>query len=139
MSETLPPVAKSFYTTCKKCNAERYHVVLAHTSATSAKIECEVCHSKKSYSINKKASKPKAPRAMSSTRVASAKASHAAQYEDLKNKSGNSLKYSMKAQFKMNESLEHPKFGLGVVTQVFADKVEVCFSDEVRVLVHNRG
>lgn len=143
MSETLPPVAKSFYTECKKCNAERYHIVLTHTSATSAKIECEVCHSKKTYTINKKketsASSGTKRVAKAKTSGAGSKASHEAQYEDLKNKIGNSVSYNMKTQFKMNDGLNHPKFGLGVVTQVFSDKVEVCFLDEVRSLVHNRG
>ena len=53
----LPPVAKNFYTFCKKCDSDRYHVVLAHTTSTSAKIKCEVCASVKKYTL------PKAPSA----------------------------------------------------------------------------
>ncbi|MFN8945822.1 MAG: hypothetical protein ACK5WZ_14495, partial [Pseudobdellovibrionaceae bacterium] len=49
----LPSVAKSFFAFCKKCDADRYHVVLAHTSDKSAKLKCEVCKSIKSWSLPK--------------------------------------------------------------------------------------
>ncbi|MGE5084935.1 MAG: hypothetical protein ACM3MG_01440, partial [Bacillota bacterium] len=58
---TLPPVAKSFFAFCKKCDADRYHVVLAHTSATSAKIKCEICGSQKTYSLPKTQTKTGKP------------------------------------------------------------------------------
>ena len=49
----LPAVAKNVLYQCKKCDAERYHRVLAHTSETSAKIECEICGSKKTFKLTK--------------------------------------------------------------------------------------
>ena len=54
----LPPVAKSLFTFCKKCNADRYHRVLAHTSTSKAKIECEICKSKKTYTAPKAGATP---------------------------------------------------------------------------------
>ena len=47
----LPPVAKNISYYCKKCDSERYHKVIAHTSSIAAKLECEVCKSKKTYKI----------------------------------------------------------------------------------------
>ncbi|MCB0363652.1 MAG: hypothetical protein KDD35_13075, partial [Bdellovibrionales bacterium] len=50
---TLPEVAKRVFLDCKKCDSGRYHIVLAHTSKTSAKVECEVCKSKKTFKLGK--------------------------------------------------------------------------------------
>ena len=65
---SLPAVASNFHTDCKKCGQERYHRVLAHPTPTTAKLECEVCHSKKTYKLDEgntsvaKAKKPAAPK-----------------------------------------------------------------------------
>ncbi len=138
----LPPVAKSFFTFCKKCNADRYHVVLAHTTSKTAKIKCEVCGSQKSYSL------PKAGGAAGAAKVTRARAgsesarrsSHNAEYEALMQaqESASEVGYSIKGKFALNQKINHPKFGLGIVRGVQPDKVEVVFSDEVRNLVHNR-
>ncbi|MBS1970770.1 MAG: hypothetical protein JSU04_10705 [Bdellovibrionales bacterium] len=138
----LPPVAKSFFTFCKKCNADRYHVVLAHTTSKTAKIKCEVCGSQKSYSL------PKAGGATGAAKVTRARAgsesarrsSHNAEYEALMQaqESASEVNYSIKAKFSLNQKINHPKFGLGIVRGVQPEKVEVVFSDEVRNLVHNR-
>lgn len=138
----LPPVAKSFYSFCKKCDADRYHTVLAHTTSKTAKIKCEVCASTKSYSLpkTKTAIPGVAKKVSTSPRSVAARASaHQNEYESLSGKLHHKHVYSMKLQFKVGEGVDHPKFGLGIVTQCFADKVEVCFKDEVRTLVHNRN
>lgn len=138
----LPPVAKSFFTFCKKCNADRYHVVLAHTTSKTAKIKCEVCGSQKSYSLPKAAGstgakKATRPRAGSET---ARRSSHNAEYEAMLNAQEKTaeVSYSIKGKFALNQKINHPKFGVGVVREVQQDKVEVVFSDEVRNLVHNR-
>ena len=58
MSETenpneLPAVARNIHLDCKKCGVERYHVVVAHTTATSAKVKCEVCGARRTYKLAK--------------------------------------------------------------------------------------
>lgn len=138
---TLPAVAKSFYTMCKKCEGDRYHRVLAHTSSTSAKIECEVCHSKKTYSLPKAGS---ATRKISektvAARAASSARSHTGQYElyNTNKMADDATPYSIKGNFKETQKLNHPKFGVGFVVKTYSDKVDVIFSDEVRTLMHNR-
>ncbi len=144
MAETLtelPPVAKSFFTFCKKCDVDRYHKVLAHTTATSAKIECEVCHSKKKYSLpkEKKATTARKP----SSRAPSAnqrKSNHATEYQQLlaSLSTMEEKPYSLKGKFEIANKISHPKFGLGIVRSVQIDKIEVVFSDEVKLLIHNR-
>lgn len=146
---SLPPVAKSFFTFCKKCDADRYHVVLAHTSAKAAKIECEVCHSKKSYSLPKEAGATKTKSASGKVLTGAAaakktastnarKSSHNNEYAMLMDKDVEVISYTMKAKFAKNTKIDHPKFGMGFVRDSVAEKIEVVFSDEVRSLIHNR-
>jgi hypothetical protein len=150
MSETLnelPPVAKSFHTFCKKCNAERYHTVVAHTTKSSAKLKCEICGASSTYKLPKAAKVPGAKRPLTGAAAkrkeaaASAKKNaHSAEYSELMNNSeGDTVSYTMKGNFSANTKLKHPKFGTGYVRVAQQDKIEVVFEDEVRNLVHNRG
>lgn len=151
MTQVLPPVAKSFFTHCKKCEADRYHMVLTHKTATSASIECEVCHKKSTYSLPKEKSakaKPASGRPLTgaaakarATSESSRRNAHAAQYETLMNQyaSKEAVAYSMKAKFEANQKLNHPKFGVGIVTLATPEKLDVVFQEEMKSLVHNRS
>lgn len=139
---TLPPVAKSFYTFCKKCDVDRYHIVLAHTSSTTAKIECEVCHSRKSYSLPKTgSSSPSARRLSGQSSTTKKSTSHTGDYEVRVQNTQNSepLPFSIKNKYVENQKISHVKFGIGFVQKVYPDKIDVVFSDEVKSLVHNRA
>jgi hypothetical protein len=141
---TLPAVAKSFFAFCKKCDADRYHVVLAHTSATSAKIKCEICGSQKTFSLPKAQTKTGKPLTGAAAKkreqtMNSRKSSHRNEYEMLMaNEGAPTATYNMKGKFEKNTKLQHPKFGLGFIKESMSDKIEVVFEDEVRSLIHNR-
>lgn len=143
----LPPVAKSFNTYCKKCDADRYHRVLTHTSSTSAKIECEICHSKKTYTLAKEGSMAKkAKKATTAGGVTKAKVSrprknsHADEYGSLMLNRGaeKGIPFSIKTTFKVDQKIDHSKFGPGFVKSVLPDRVDVMFEDEVKTLMHSK-
>lgn len=148
MSElTLPAVAKSFFTMCKKCEGDRYHRVLAHKTATSAKIECEICKSVKTYSLPKKSSASTGTRklsgaagAASAKKVAASARSHTGQYEiyNTNRMKDEPTPYSTKGTFKETQKIDHAKFGIGFVVKAYNEKIDVIFSDEIRTLLHNR-
>lgn len=144
--DQLPAVAKNVYTFCKKCDADRYHIVVAHKSDTSAKVKCEVCGSHKTYTLPKPGGEVKrAPKGAAAAKKAASENSrrnqHAAEYEGLlaQHESKPVQKYNIKGKFELNHKLDHPTFGLGLIKSVYIDKIEVVFADEVRSLVHNRG
>ncbi|MEZ0390695.1 MAG: hypothetical protein ACAH59_00670 [Pseudobdellovibrionaceae bacterium] len=145
MSETnqLPPVAKSFHTFCKKCAADRYHTVVAHTTATSAKLKCEICGASSTYKLPKVAGAKRPLTGAAAKRKEQAatakKNAHTEEYSQLMSSDGDANSYTMKAKFAVNTKIKHPKFGMGFVRAVQPDKIEVVFEDEVRNLVHNRG
>lgn len=140
MSEnTLPGVAKRILLNCKKCESERFHIVLAHTGPESAKVECEVCHSKKTYKTPKAQARKSA--GLAKKREDRILGAHTKQYMDLKERLAQNppAAYTMKLSYKVDHVIEHPKFGTGFVVEVLPDKIHVAFQDEVKTLVHNRS
>lgn len=139
--ETLPEVAKSVYTLCKKCDTDRYHKVIAHLDATSAKIQCEVCSSKRKFSIAKKVAKPRVKTARSEAERSKKALNHVSEYETLlaKHDTAPTEKYTIGGVFTVNQKIDHSKFGLGIVKSAFAEKIEVIFADEVKNLIHRRA
>lgn len=149
----LPAVASNFFVECKKCGQERYHKVLTHVGEHTAKLECEVCHSKKTMkfsedgSVEKKAAKkasakgPKKPTLSRAEKAAAAAATAAnARFIELQEKMGElkAQPYRMASQFNVDMKIEHPKFGVGFVVMALNDKIEVVFQDTSRHLVHGR-
>lgn len=132
----LPEVATRTYTDCKKCGVERFHVVVAHTSPTAAKIECEVCHAKRTLKLETKKAKKPAAKGAKKVRVTAS-----SRWEEVKDliKQSEKQPYSMRAAFSVNATIDHPKFGIGVVTSTAAQSMEVVFEDGTRSLVHNRA
>jgi hypothetical protein len=141
----LPAVARNVNLPCKKCGVDRYFVVVAHTSPTSAKVKCEVCGAQKTFKLGaeKKAKAPGAGRGSTLKEKAAAKraAEYSALYNDLKKQIGmDSVQpYEMKKKYGMASAIKHPKFGVGFVTSSFGDKIEVAFEEGARSLVHNRS
>lgn len=141
----LPAVASKHYAFCKKCDTDRYHTVLTHTNATTVKLKCEVCS--KTSTVNFAPKKPNSGAARLAGAAAARKAQaesakrtqYQQEYEALMSKEGISTgKYSMKGKFGLDTKIDHPKFGVGYIRHVQPDKIEVVFSDQVRLLIHNR-
>ncbi len=135
----LPAVARNINLPCKKCGVDRYFVVVAHTNATSAKVKCEVCGAKKTFKLAK-AKAAKKPSSGVKRTPKSRAPDHAAIWNDLKEQIGTDtvVPYNMKAKFGLANAIEHPKFGIGFVTNATPEKVDVAFLDGGRALVHNR-
>lgn len=133
----LPAVARNINLPCKKCGVDRFHVVVAHKTATSAKVKCEVCGAASTYKI----AKPKAAKKPGVKRVTKSKApDHEAIWAELNKEIGtdNLKPYNMKTKFELANAINHPKFGIGFVTNLTPDRIDVAFPDGGRALVHNR-
>jgi hypothetical protein len=138
---SLPPVAKSFYTFCKKCETDRYHTVLAHPTSTTAKIKCEVCGKTGTWKAPSTAAAKKRKAGEAAARSPRARSSHREQWESLlqTNAAAEENDYNLKKKFEVNTLLKHPKFGRGFIRAAQSDKIEVVFEDEVKMLMHNRN
>ncbi|RYZ75118.1 MAG: hypothetical protein EOP05_08670 [Proteobacteria bacterium] len=137
----LPAVARNINLPCKKCGVDRFFVVVAHTTPTSAKVKCEVCGAQKTFKLAKPETEKKKKAGTGVKRVTKSRGPSAAEiWEDLKTQIGTdkAVPYSMKSQFKLANAINHPKFGIGFVTNASHDRVDVAFSEGTRALVHNR-
>jgi hypothetical protein len=136
----LPAVARNISLPCKKCGVERFHVVVAHTSPTSAKVKCEVCGSQKTFKIKTETQR----KSSTGTKRVGTKSKKApdvgAIWNELKAQIGtdNLVPYNMKTKFALANAINHPKFGIGFVTNATHDKIDVAFLEGGRSLVHNR-
>jgi len=141
--ETLPPVARKVFAECKKCGVDRYHIVIAHTSSSAAKLQCEVCNAKSVYKLegaSKKKKKSVKAADGTETPPKSRKTGSEKRWRELRDKTtGSAAAYNMKAAFLPQTSIQHPKFGLGIVVGVTPQSIQVVFEDGERSLVHNRG
>lgn len=139
MSElnSLPPVARKVFYPCKKCDVDRYQVVLAHTSSKAAKLECEVCHTKNTFKVESASTTTKGGKKKTTK---STRGSHKVRWEQLtQGSSQEATPYNMKKAFEVESLIDHPKFGLGVVTALTNSSIQVVFEDQERSLVHNRN
>ena len=137
----LPAVASKFFYSCKKCEEDRFHNVLAHSTASSAKLECEVCGKKVTWRLPKK-KKISSGKKVRKTRSRSSKASQDSEmWVSLKERMGNAIAkpYDMTTQFQVSSAIHHSKFGLGFVMLAQVKKIEVSFENGIKVLVHNRS
>ncbi len=140
---TLPPVAKSFFTACKKCGADRYHTVLTHTSSSSAKIQCEVCKSNKTYTLPKAGSMAKKVKATATgvkKTTRARKSTPADDFQALNTNRGTEkgIPFSIKTKFEVNQKIDHSTFGTGYVKSVQSDRMDVLFESEIKTLMHNK-
>ncbi len=132
----MPEVASNIYVPCKKCETDRYHKVLSHSTATSAKIQCEVCAKKSTFKLPKpkkaKSTKPRKPKAGATPAGPT--------WEDLNKSIGadKAQPYSMTKLFGNKAAIKHPTFGLGYVTMSTPSKIEVVFEDGPKALIHNK-
>lgn len=137
----LPAVARNINLPCKKCECDRYFVVVAHTSPTSAKVKCEVCGSTKTFKLTKeKAPKKTASGAAKRPSTRKPAVDNEAVWNELKSQIGvdHILPYNMKSKYALANAINHPKFGVGFVTNATSEKIDVAFQEGGRSLVHNR-
>jgi hypothetical protein len=140
----LPGVAKSFVMFCTKCNGDKFHTVITHISSDSAKVVCDICKKKSTFKLGMDVPPKKTVKNSGSSLVKAKNSAIQAEHEGIYNKlleelsAKPSVPYSIRNEFSLHTKIEHSKFGLGVVTRVLDDRVEVIFPDEVRFLVHRR-
>lgn len=132
----LPPVAKNIYLECTKCETKRYFRVLAHTSESTAKLECEVCSAKKKFTVGGE----KVAKKVKKKRVTRKKVTDADAWAALHVERGDkaSIGYNVKKIFTDTDVIAHPKFGVGYITKVHPNKVEVLFEEGSKELIHGR-
>jgi hypothetical protein len=123
---------------CSKCELTLAHTVIAMVGDKPAKVKCNTCKGEHKYRplavvatgsvAKKKASRPPREKKVEAT------------FEELLAAHKRPpVPYSLKRRFVVDDVVDHPTFGLGFVSAVRIDKIDVTFRAEPRVLVHGRA
>jgi hypothetical protein len=118
---------------CTRCKMVLAHTVLAMVGTKVARVRCNTCGSDHAHRSAPGArsrsspSKPREPKVVLS-------------FEDRiagKDVAG-AVTYDPKATFQLEQLVRHPTFGMGIVTAVRDDKIDVAFKASQKTLVHKR-
>lgn len=134
---------------CTRCKLTLAHTILAMVGTKIARVRCNTCGGDHVYrSAPGATDRPAASSSSHGTSSSRASAPRADKpekvvisfEEQLAGKDiANAPKYSPKDTYKVDQVIQHPTFGLGLVTAVRGDKVDIAFKSESKTLVHARG
>lgn len=134
---------------CTRCKLTLAHTILAMVGTKIARVRCNTCGGDHVYRAppgstdrptSSSRSASSSSRASSSTRAEKPEKVVISFEEQLAGKDiANAPKYSPKDTYKPDQVIQHPTFGLGLVTAVRGDKVDIAFKSETKTLVHGRG
>jgi hypothetical protein len=132
---------------CTRCKLTLAHTILAMVGTKIARVRCNTCNGDHAYrSAPGTTDRPSASSSRGTTsRAAGTRAEKPEKVvisfeEQLAGKDiANAPKYSPKDTYQVDQVIQHPTFGLGLVTAVRGDKVDIAFKSETKTLVHGRG
>ncbi|OGQ77222.1 MAG: hypothetical protein A2289_24035 [Deltaproteobacteria bacterium RIFOXYA12_FULL_58_15] len=130
---TVVALGESVKAYCKGCKKVLEHAVISVTAANRPKsVKCSACDDAHAYRVKEPATRKK---------LGAKGVGLERRYDELT--AGRDLtlgtKYGMAVQFTDDELVEHPKFGVGLVTRVCVDqKIEVVFPEGTKTLAHGR-
>lgn len=120
---------------CPKCKSDTTHVIISKYEDEIRRVQCNPCGDVHAY---RKPRGETTEEEEPSPKRKTAKAKPTYEQIMAKNKKPPRA-YAIGEYFKELEVISHPKFGLGYVTDnIGADKIEVTFEKDKRVLIHNR-
>lgn len=131
---------------CTRCKMDLAHTILAMVGTKIARVRCNTCggdHAYRGKQESASSSRPARTAAPRSTRATAAEREERQVLSFEAQLAGkdmaNAPRYSPKDTYAVDQVLQHPTFGVGIVRGVRGDKVEVAFRAESKVLVHGRG
>lgn len=123
---------------CTKCKMTLAHTILALIGTKVARVRCNTCMGEHAYrgapgsAAKPRASKPRGPSKQEKVIIGWEQRLAG---KDL----ASAPKYSPQATFAVDQVINHPTFGIGIVSVVRGDKVEIAFKGDTKTLIHGRG
>ena len=136
---------------CTRCRLTLAHTILAMVGTKIARVRCNTCNGDHVYrsapgTTDKPSASSRSSSSASSSRAPRASRASAEEKiiisfeEQLAGKDiANAPRYNLRDTYKVDQVIDHPTFGLGLVTAVRGDKVDITFKSEAKTLVHARG
>lgn len=128
---------------CTRCKMDLAHTILAMVGTKIARVRCNTCGGDHVYRGTQPSSTaaPRAARPRAAPSPSGREAKHVLSFEQqLAGRDVTSApRYSPQESYQVDQVLQHPSFGLGLVKSVRGDKMEVAFRAETKTLVQGRG
>src|SRR5215813_10425751 len=138
--EDMDEVGSDIEAYCPKCKADTAHTVITKYEDEVRRVQCSTCGDVHAYRKPRGEVEEEQPEPVAAKKRAAAKKPS---WQEAVNKAGNKAinnarPYTIRDHYHEGDIVSHPKFGIGFVTEISENKAEVTFSDERRLLVHNR-
>lgn len=116
------------------------HTILAMVGTKVARVRCNTCNGDHAYrgEPGKTSAPPKKSRATALPKGEAKVVIGWQERIDAKNPS-TARKYSTRESFAADELLIHPTFGIGIVSAVRGDKIDVAFKGDQKTLMHGKA
>lgn len=135
MSDKKYEIADQIEARCTKCRRNTNHTIIAIVDEVPVKVQCNTCTREHKYR----------PPTVPKTKAAGTTTTKTAAYKSAERKkwelncsecdTSSAKSYSMTGSFKVDTLMNHPTFGIGLVTRVtVAQKVEVLFESGSKLL-----
>lgn len=132
---------------CTRCKLDLAHTILAMVGSTIARVRCNTCGGDHVFRGQKGVKEPgkvptaRATKAPRSTATRSQPAKTVISFDELlaERASRPTQAYSIRRTFALDDVVNHPTFGVGFVSGVRGDKVDITFRGDVKTLIHGRG
>lgn len=127
---------------CTRCNLNLAHTILAMVGPKIARVKCNTCqndHVYRGVQTAMQANSFTKPRKSAKAAAAEEKVTIGFQ-ERIEGKDASKARtYSPKDTYALDELINHPTFGLGIVAEVRHDKVTIHFKADEKTLIHGRA
>ncbi|MET0402245.1 MAG: hypothetical protein ABW123_07560 [Cystobacter sp.] len=135
---------------CTRCRLTLAHTILAMVGTKIARVRCNTCNGDHAFrsapgstdkpsSSSRSSSGSGTPRAPRASRSSEDKVIISFEEQLAGKDIANAPRYSAKESFKVDQVIQHPTFGLGLVTAVRGNKVDITFKSETKTLLHAAG
>ena len=130
---------------CTRCRDILNHRIVAMVAEKVVRVECNTCGGVHNYYPPPTLKSPKTPGGSAVRKEASAPRvpkkdpaqSERDEWASLRHnmRIDRAITYNMNAKFKVNDLIDHPSFGLGVVKQIIVpNKMQILFEDGIKLL-----
>ena len=129
---------------CSRCELNLAHTIIAMVGPKVVKVKCNTCGNDHQYRGEQPLVKAQSfanPKKRASSSSAPKTPKVVLAWEDqFKGKDlTRAKKFSIKDTYVLDDVIDHPTFGLGLVVAVRGDKVDVSFKTEQKTLAHGKG
>lgn len=124
---------------CTRCKLELEHTIIAMVNNVPGRVQCNTCKGQHNYRA-----KPSGKKKQRSTTAGRGRRSPEEEYNEymaqfLGVDPLHATKYSIRDNFRQDQLINHPTFGIGIVLSIIQiNKIEILFKTGTKLLVQNQ-